>query len=159
MHSRVLPSPPHPLFAPDIIPACIEGRRGRSIWRRWRRCTPSGFSALPAYVSIRQHASACVSIRQHTSAYVSIRQHTSAYVSIRQHKSAYTKRLQRAVSIRQHTSAYVSIRQHTSAYVSIRLEALAEEYTKRLQRAELFFLSMFFSSGISARGHIYTAAH
>jgi hypothetical protein len=58
---------------------------------------------VPAYVSIRQHTSACVSIRQHTSAYVSIRQHTSAYVSMRQHASAY-------VSIRQHTSAYVSIR-------------------------------------------------
>ena len=49
--------------------------------------------AIAAYVSIRQHTSACVSsgcdsgtrhrgIRQHTSAYVSIRQHTSAYVSI-----------------------------------------------------------------------------
>jgi hypothetical protein len=75
-------------------------------------------AVLPAYVSIRQHASAYVSIRQplvfraplHARravlpAYVSIRQD-----SIRQHTSAY-------VSIRQHTSAYVSIRQHTSAYV------------------------------------------
>jgi hypothetical protein len=76
-----------------------------------------------AYVSIRQHASACVSIRQHTSAYVSMRQHTSAYVSIRQHTSACVSMRQHAsayVSIRQHTSACVSIRQHTSAYVSIR---------------------------------------
>ena len=68
---------------------------------------------MSAYVSIRQHTSACVQIRQHTSKYVSIRQHTSAYVQIRQHMPAYLR-------IRQQTSAYVSIRQHTSAYVSIR---------------------------------------
>jgi hypothetical protein len=47
-----------------------------------------------AYVSIRQHTSACEKLREtppnfrmylHTSAYVSTRQHTSAHVSTRQH--------------------------------------------------------------------------
>jgi hypothetical protein len=104
-------------------------------------------SMRSAYVSIRQHTSACVNIcssrrlsmcSAHVrmrSAYVNIRQrmsacaqHTSAYVSVRQH----------ALSIRQHTSAYVSMRsayvsirqrtsacaQHTSAYVSVRQHAL-----------------------------------
>ncbi len=103
---------------------------------------------LNAYVSIRQHTSACGSTRQHTSAYVSIRQLTSACGSIRQHTSVYARIRQPTAaygslhqlalhqlahsaqtatplpvlyaSIRQHTSAYVSIRQHTSAYVSIR---------------------------------------
>jgi len=100
--------------------------------------------AIPAYVSMRQHTSACVSIRQHASAYVSrrrrrltehphtaaqmsmqclhtsayvIRQHTSAYVSMRQHTSAYVRphRYPCNACKRQHASAYVSIRQHTSA--------------------------------------------
>jgi hypothetical protein len=111
---------------------------------------PQRLLSAPAYVRVRQHASACVSIRQHTSACVSMRQHASAYVSMRQHASA-------CVSIRQHSShthththththlvlldgpaavillyylgstclakelQYIySIRQHTSAYVSIR---------------------------------------
>jgi hypothetical protein len=109
------------------------------------RCTPANSCAdprllprpsdTPAYVSIRQHASAygcsrgpqtllhtsaCVSMRQHTAApaalrHSCIRQHTSACVSIRllprpSDTPAY-------VSIRQHASAYVSIRQLTSAYV------------------------------------------
>jgi hypothetical protein len=95
---------------------------------------------------VRQAASARC---QHTSAYVSIRQHTSAYVSIHQAASARC----------QHTSAYVSIRQHTSAYVSIRLEALAEEYTKRLQRAELVFCFHFFFLRYQCpRTHIYRGA-
>jgi hypothetical protein len=49
---------------------------------RWR-------SALPAYVSIRQHTSACSPLSLDTPL-----EDTSAYVSIRQHMS-------------QHTSAYV----------------------------------------------------
>jgi hypothetical protein len=77
-------------------------------------CAADCLVCLPAYVSIRQHTSACVSIRQHTAASLvclpvtsaCIRQHTSAYISIR--RLAYHERL--------HTSAYVSIRQHTSAY-------------------------------------------
>ena len=52
-----------------------------------------------AYVSVRQHTSACVSIRQ-----VSVRHAGSGALP----------------SIRQHTSACVSICQHASAYVSIR---------------------------------------
>jgi hypothetical protein len=52
----------------------------------------AGLGYTSAYVSIRQHASACVSMRQ---LYVSIRQHTSAYVSIRQHTSAYYDRIVR----------------------------------------------------------------
>ena len=91
-----------------------------------------------AYVSIRQHASACVtayvSVRQRTSAYVSIRhlnlrsfflhsairQHTSAYVSICQ-RTFEPEKLFAELFAFSNTSAYVSIRQHMSAYVSIRL--------------------------------------
>jgi hypothetical protein len=83
-----------------------------------------------AYVSIRQHASACWSVRQRLSAYVSIRQHTSdgelvrttapectampAYASIRQHMQyiASHTTVSLFTCIREHTSAYVSIRQH-----------------------------------------------
>jgi hypothetical protein len=85
----------------------------------------------PAYVSIRQHASAHAS-----PAYVSMRQHSPAYVSIRQHASAHAspayvsmrQRMHRDnSSIRQHTSAYVSIRQrmhrqHASAQASRQLQ-------------------------------------
>jgi hypothetical protein len=95
-------------------------------------CAVARLLAAPhtsAYVSMRQHASACASrIRQHTSAYAStaalsrgysqrrIRQHASAYVSMRQpHTSAY-------VSIRQHYCAVARLlaAPHTSAYVSMR---------------------------------------
>jgi hypothetical protein len=94
----------------------------------------------PAYVSIRQHTSACVSMRQHASACVSMRQHASACVSIRQHTSAYVwtpdSLLYSSVSPRpegvRHTSACVSIRcQHTLTayvftYVSMRQHTLRQ---------------------------------
>ncbi len=55
------------------------------------------FSAMSAYVSIRQQTAADVSIRQHTPAYAVLHIHAvfsavSAYVSIRQHTSAYARR-------------------------------------------------------------------
>ncbi len=58
-----------------------------------------------AYVSMRQHTSACACIRQHASAYVCIRQHPWAYVCIRQHTSA-------CVCIRQHASHWPEVQTH-----------------------------------------------
>jgi hypothetical protein len=52
-------------------------------------------------------------------AFVSMRQHTSACVSIRQHTSG-ALRMASAMSAKQHTSAFVSIRQQPSAFVSKR---------------------------------------
>ena len=80
----------------------------------------------PAYVSIRQHTSAC-SIRQHTSgegaetevrvvapqqqpAYVSIRQHAPAYVSMRQERGVRRRcaLLHRNSSLCAYEDAYVA---------------------------------------------------
>ncbi len=73
---------------------------------------------VSSYCCMCPHTAMCVSsyycvvaTRQHTSAYVSIRQHTSACVC------PHTTASSLPVSISQHTSAYVSIRQHTSACV------------------------------------------
>jgi hypothetical protein len=86
----------------------------------------------PAYVSIRQHTSACVSIRQYTPAYVSIRQHTWEVrgVSPASAGGEVPKEL-----IRQHASAYVSIRQHTSAYVGGASRLACERRRRSAQRA------------------------
>ena len=89
-------------------------------------------TSVSAYVSIRQHTSACVSsvsIRWHTSAYVSIRQHTPAYLA-----SIWRSEMRggrgiagptpRAACASWNTSAYVSIRQHTSAYAYVSIGRL-----------------------------------
>ena len=104
-------------------------------------------ACTPAYVSIRQHTSACVMPRTSycmyttacTPAYASIRQHTPAYVTVvacgsvraatcvhhlvhiidpqHQHTSAYVTA---HLSIRQHTSPGSYHRPAVSAYLSIR---------------------------------------
>jgi hypothetical protein len=72
-----------------------QQRRRRQLRRRSKACS---YQHTSAYVSIRQHTAASTSLGGlQLPAYVSIRQHASAYVSIRQHTSGY-------VSIRQHTS-------------------------------------------------------
>jgi hypothetical protein len=80
---------------------------------------------VTAYVSIRQHASACVSIRQHTntSANASMRQHTQQRrrwcqqggFSVWHACAAIYEAVGGAVVTACHPSAYVSIRQHPSA--------------------------------------------
>jgi hypothetical protein len=73
-----------------------------------------------AYVSIRQHTSACVSIRQltavrcqHTSAYVSIRQHTSVQGGLEGGGPKVWWFAGETLGVL--SSAYASIRQHTPA--------------------------------------------
>jgi hypothetical protein len=112
-----------------------ELQRARQLRRQRRQRRKQVRMHTSAYVSIRQHESACVSMRQatqHTSAYVSFcgsgggssasacaRAGRCAYVSIAYVSIRWRVRI-RLQSIRQHTSAYVSIRQHTSAHVSTR---------------------------------------
>ena len=85
------------------------------------RCVAFDTSCLTsAYVSIRQHTSACVSLRvreralPHSTRPAS-RQHTSAYFSMRQHTSKRARFAAFDTSCLR--SAYVSIHQHTSACV------------------------------------------
>ena len=93
--------------------------------------SPHAHPRLPAYVSMRQRASAYI-IRQNTSAYVSIRQHRSRMPvlacpfthgqGVKEWASPWPRRTRRRQgSIHPHTSTYVSTREHTRAYVHMRI--------------------------------------
>jgi hypothetical protein len=83
---------------------------------------------MSAYVSIRQHTSACVccmaALRSSNVNTITSRARTLAHCATWRRRTpesrCQTPHTSAYVSTRQHTSADVSIRQHTSAYVSIR---------------------------------------